>query len=42
MDVEQLVGLVVFGGGTYLNIVPEWQRHVWKQELLAHARLISL
>eukprot|EP01044_Picomonas_judraskeda_P035516 COSAG03_NODE_15227_length_437_cov_1.372781_1_plen_131_part_01 len=31
-DVEQVAGLVIFGAGTYLNIVPETQRHLWKHK----------
>jgi steroid 5-alpha reductase family enzyme len=30
-ECEQVAGMAAFVGGTYLNLAPEWQRHVWKQ-----------
>lgn len=29
-DAAQVAGLLLFSGGTYLNVVPEAQRHRWK------------
>ncbi|CAE7437510.1 dhcr7 [Symbiodinium pilosum] len=34
-----LAGLLVFLFGTWLNVYPEWQRHVWKREACHQGRL---
>ena len=39
MDSVGLLGLSVFLLGTWLNVYPEWQRHIWKQQACNQGRL---